>query len=38
MTVTNYFARKEDLVFDRAGFVIEELARTVAERPVGQTP
>jgi AcrR family transcriptional regulator len=38
MTVTNYFARKEDLVFDRADFVIEELARTVAERPDGQVP
>jgi AcrR family transcriptional regulator len=38
MTVTNYFARKEDLVFDRADFVIGELARTVAERPAGQTP
>jgi AcrR family transcriptional regulator len=38
MTVTNYFARKEDLVFDRADFVIGELARTVAGRPAGQTP
>jgi AcrR family transcriptional regulator len=38
MTVTNYFARKEDLVFDRADFVIGELARTVAERPAGQAP
>jgi AcrR family transcriptional regulator len=38
MTVTNYFARKEDLVFDRADFVIGELAATVAERPPGQTP
>jgi AcrR family transcriptional regulator len=38
MTVTNYFARKEDLVFDRADFLIGELARTVAERPAGQTP
>jgi AcrR family transcriptional regulator len=38
MTVTNYFARKEDLVFDRADFVIAELAATVAGRPAGQTP
>jgi AcrR family transcriptional regulator len=38
MTVTNYFARKEDLVFDRADFVIAELAQTVAARPAGQTP
>jgi AcrR family transcriptional regulator len=38
MTVTNYFARKEDLVFDRADFVIGELAATVAARPPGQTP
>src|ERR1700761_6906045 len=38
MTVTNYFARKEDLVFDRADFLIGELSRTVAERPAGQTP
>ena len=38
MTVTNYFARKEDLVFDRADFLIGELARTVAGRPAGQTP
>ena len=38
MTVTNYFARKEDLVFDRADFVIAELAGTVAGRPAGQSP
>ncbi|HEY0933184.1 MAG TPA: TetR family transcriptional regulator [Trebonia sp.] len=38
MTVTNYFARKEDLVFDRADLLVGELARTVAERPAGQTP
>jgi AcrR family transcriptional regulator len=38
MTVTNYFARKEDLVFDRADFVIGELAQTVAERAAGQSP
>jgi AcrR family transcriptional regulator len=38
MTVTNYFARKEDLVFDRADFLVGELAATVAKRPAGQSP
>src|ERR1700761_9844106 len=38
MTVTNYFPRKEDLVFDRADFLIGELAATVAGRPAGQSP
>jgi AcrR family transcriptional regulator len=38
MTVTNYFARKEDLVFDRADFLTGELAAAVAGRPAGQSP
>jgi AcrR family transcriptional regulator len=38
MTVTNYFARKEDLVFDRADTVIGGLAETVAGRAPGETP
>src|SRR5262245_12374023 len=32
MTVTNYFPRKEDLVFDRAGAVIRHLAEVIAAR------
>lgn len=36
MTVTNYFPRKEDLVFDRAEFVIKGLAAAVARRPTGE--
>jgi AcrR family transcriptional regulator len=38
MTVTNHFARKEDLVFDRAAQVVAELAEKVRHRPAGQTP
>ncbi len=37
MTVTNYFPRKEDLVFDRAETVIEHLAVVVASRAPGET-
>ena len=35
MTVTNYFPRKEDLVFDRAETVIGHLAEVVAAREPG---
>src|SRR5580693_9052769 len=37
MTVTNYFPRKEDLVFDRAGAVVRHLADVVAGRPPGES-
>jgi AcrR family transcriptional regulator len=37
MTVTNYFARKEDLVFDRAETVIGHLAEVVAARKPGES-
>ena len=37
MTVTNYFARKEDLVFDRAELVIGGLAAAAAARAPGQS-
>ena len=37
MTVTNYFARKEDLALDLQEAFIGSLARTVAERPVGES-
>jgi AcrR family transcriptional regulator len=37
MTVTNYFARKEDLVFDRAGEIIDGLAAVVATRSPGES-
>ena len=37
MTVTNYFPRKEDLVFDRAETVIGHLADVVASRKPGET-
>jgi len=37
MTVTNYFPRKEDLVFDRAGAVIRHLADVIAARPPGES-
>jgi AcrR family transcriptional regulator len=37
MTVTNYFARKEDLVFDRAETVIGHLAEVVAARQPGES-
>lgn len=36
MTVTNYFPRKEDLVFDRAEAIIESLADAVAARSPGE--
>ena len=37
MTVTNYFPRKEDLVFDRADEIIASLASAVAARPPGES-
>jgi AcrR family transcriptional regulator len=37
MTVTNYFPRKEDLVFDRAEAVIRSLADVIAARPPGES-
>jgi len=37
MTVTNYFARKEDLVFDRAEGIIRHLADVVATRGPGES-
>jgi AcrR family transcriptional regulator len=37
MTVTNYFPRKEDLVFDRADQIIGSLADAVAGRAPGQS-
>lgn len=37
MTVTNYFPRKEDLVFDRAGAAVTALAEAVAGRPPGES-
>lgn len=37
MTVTNYFARKEDLVFDRAEVIIHSLADAVAARVPGES-
>jgi AcrR family transcriptional regulator len=37
MTVTNYFARKEDLVFDRAGEIICGLADAAAGRRPGES-
>jgi AcrR family transcriptional regulator len=37
MTVTNYFAHKEDLVFDRAGEIIDGLATVVATRSPGES-
>jgi AcrR family transcriptional regulator len=37
MTVTNYFPRKEDLVFDRAGAVVASLAGAVAARAPGES-
>jgi AcrR family transcriptional regulator len=37
MTVTNYFARKEDLFFDMHEEVITGPARAVAGRPVGES-
>jgi AcrR family transcriptional regulator len=37
MTVTNYFPRKEDLVFDRAEAIIASLADAAAARPPGES-
>jgi AcrR family transcriptional regulator len=37
MTVTNYFPRKEDLVFDRAEVIIASLADAVATRAAGES-
>jgi len=37
MTVTNYFPRKEDLVFDRAEVIISSLADAVAARAPGES-
>jgi len=37
MTVTNYFARKEDLVFDRANVAIRSLADAVGARAPGES-
>src|SRR5487761_1632582 len=37
MTVTNYFPRKEDLVFDRAEVIIRSLADAVAARAAGES-
>jgi AcrR family transcriptional regulator len=37
MTVTNYFPRKEDLVFDRAEGIIRSLADVVAARAPGES-
>jgi AcrR family transcriptional regulator len=37
MTVTNYFPRKEDLVFDRAEVTIRSLADAVAARASGES-
>ena len=37
MTVTNYFPRKEDLVFDRAETIVRSLADVVAERAPGES-
>jgi len=37
MTVTNYFPRKEDLVFDRAEGIIRQLADVIAARAPGES-
>ena len=37
MTVTNYFPRKEDLVFDRAEVIMRSLADAAAARPPGES-
>jgi AcrR family transcriptional regulator len=37
MTVTNYFPRKEDLVFDRAEGIIRHLADVIATRAPGES-
>ncbi|MFI6316315.1 TetR/AcrR family transcriptional regulator [Nonomuraea sp. NPDC050556] len=38
MTVTNYFPRKEDLALDHHEEFVDGLAKTVRERPSGQSP
>jgi AcrR family transcriptional regulator len=37
MTVTNYFPRKEDLVFDRADAIVRSLADVIAARAPGES-
>ena len=37
MTVTNYFPRKEDLVFDRAETIVRSLADVIAGRAPGES-
>jgi len=37
MTVTNYFPRKEDLVFDRADAIVRSLADVIEARPPGES-
>ena len=37
MTVTNYFPRKEDLVFDRADAIVRSLADVIAAREPGES-
>ena len=37
MTVTNYFPRKEDLVFDRAEAIVRRLADVIAARAPGES-
>src|SRR5215472_13207263 len=37
MTVTNYFPRKEDLVFDRAEAVVRHLADVITARAPGES-
>ena len=37
MTVTNYFPRKEDLVFDRADAIVRGLADVIAAREPGES-
>jgi AcrR family transcriptional regulator len=37
MTVTNYFPRKEDLVFDQAEVIIDSLAKAAAARLPGES-
>jgi AcrR family transcriptional regulator len=37
MTVTNYFPRKEDLVFDRAQGIVDGLADAIARRAPGES-
>jgi AcrR family transcriptional regulator len=37
MTVTNYFPRKEDLIFDRGDAIIASLAQAIAQRAVGES-